>query len=84
MIFLTPGTEGAVVANLARHLSPGGLVVAGFQVMPARLSIEQYDAIAASAGLVLAERWSTWDCGVWNPGGDYAVSVHRLAAARPA
>ena len=29
MIFLTPGSEAAVVANLARHLEPGGADLAG-------------------------------------------------------
>src|SRR5580692_5447883 len=32
MIFVTPGSEGAVVANLARHLADGGLLVAGFSL----------------------------------------------------
>jgi len=76
MIFLTPGTEGDVVANLARHLRPGGLLVAGFQLMPGRLSIEDYDRFATNAGLKLAERWSTWDRDPWSAGGDYSVSVH--------
>jgi SAM-dependent methyltransferase len=77
MIFLAPGTEQAVVANLARHLRPGGVLVAGFQLKPDRLPIARYDELAASAGLVLAERWSTWDCAAWNAAGDYAVSVHQ-------
>jgi SAM-dependent methyltransferase len=76
MIFLTPGTESDVVANMARHLRPGGQLVAGFQLQPGRLSIEDYDGLATSAGLTLAERWSTWDRDPWTPGGDYAVSLH--------
>ena len=39
---------------------PGGLVVAGFQV-GRQLTLERYDALAASAGLELAERWATWE-----------------------
>lgn len=78
MIFVAPGTEKAVVANVARHLRPGGLLVAGFQLMPGRLDLDRYDAMAAAAGLELAERWSTWDRDPWAPGGDYAVSVHTL------
>ncbi len=77
MIFLTPGSEATVVANMAKHLDTGGYLVAGFQLMLGRLSLEQYDAMAAEAGLRLTERWATWDCGVRQPGGDYAVSVHR-------
>src|SRR5437762_12901640 len=34
MIFLAPGSEGAVLANLARQLAPGGRIVAGFQLQP--------------------------------------------------
>ena len=79
MIFLQPGTEGAVVANMARHLEPAGVLIAGFQIMPDRLSLQRYDEVAAEAGLALAERWSTWDCDACEPGGDYAVSVHRKA-----
>lgn len=78
MIFLTPGTEGAVLKNLAEHLAPGGRVIAGFQLQPGKLSIDQYDALAAEAGLELAERFATWDRDAWVPGGNYAVSVHQL------
>jgi hypothetical protein len=83
MIFLTPGTEDAVVANMARHLRLGGVLIAGFQIMPGQLTIQRYDEIATSEGLVLAERWSTWDRDVWDTGSDYAVSVHRKAQATP-
>jgi SAM-dependent methyltransferase len=79
MIFLTPGSESAVVANLARHLAPDGALVAGFSLRPGQLGVEEYDRLAASAGLSLVERWSTWDRDPWNPGDDYQVSVHRRA-----
>ena len=78
MLFVAPGTEGVVVANLARHLEPGGLLVAGFQLQPDRLSVGGYDELAAAAGLVLRERWSTWDRDPWTPESGYAVSVHAL------
>lgn len=81
MIFLAPGTEEAVVANLARHLRPGGVLIAGFQLLPGRLALDQYDDAAARSGLELFERWSTWDCEPWTPGGNYAVSVHRWPPA---
>lgn len=76
MIFLTPGTERDVVANMARHLQSGGVLIAGFQLQPGRLTLDEYDACAVDAGLTLAERWSTWDHEAWVGGGDYAVSVH--------
>ena len=79
MIFVVPGTEGAVLERLAGHLRPGGLVVAGFQLISGRLSLERYDELAGAAGLTLAERFATWDRDPWVAGGAYAVSVHRLA-----
>jgi SAM-dependent methyltransferase len=78
MIFLAPGSEATVVANLAHHLTPGGALVAGFQLHPGGLTLTHYDAYAAQAGLALAERWATWDRQPWSPESDYAVSVHRF------
>jgi SAM-dependent methyltransferase len=80
MILLTPGTERAVLANIARHVRPGGLLVAGFQVRPKDLTLAEYDSSASAAGLTLVERWSTWDREPWRPDSGYAVSVHRLSA----
>ena len=80
MIFVTPGTEGAVVANMARHVNPDGVLIAGFQLQPGRLSIAEYDAHGERAAVALAERWSTWDAEPWIAGCDYAVSVHRRSA----
>jgi SAM-dependent methyltransferase len=74
MIFVAPGTEDEVVQTMARHVEPGGLLVAGFQLHG--LSVERYDALAAAAGLEPVERFATWDRQPF-AGGDYAVSVHR-------
>ena len=76
MIFVETGTEAAVVANLARHLAPGGALVAGFQ-LNRHYRLADYDGHCAAAGLEAAERWATWDRRPWQEGGDYAVSVHR-------
>jgi SAM-dependent methyltransferase len=75
MIFVTPGSEQAVVANMARHLVEGGALVAGFQ-LTTPYSLDRYDADCAAAGLVLEHRAATWG-GAPFVGGDYAVSVHR-------
>ena len=77
MLFLDPGTEAAVIANLSRHLAPGGLLIAGFQLQPERLRLQQYDAYTASAGLTLVERWCSWHRDPWHAASDYVVSVHR-------
>lgn len=80
MIFLEPGTEAAVVANLAGLLGPAGVLVAGFQLDGGHLPLADYDAHCRAAGLELAERWATWDRQPWRDGGTYAVSVHRRGA----
>lgn len=76
MIFVAPGTEGAVLTALRAQLVDGGLLVAGFQVRRDRVSLVDYDRLATEAGFGLVARWSTWDRAPFG-GGDYAVSVHR-------
>ena len=78
-LFTPPGTETALVAGVARHVAPDGLLVAGFSV-DRGYTIERYDADCTAAGLVLVERFSTWDREIF-VGGDYAVSVHRSPVA---
>ncbi len=82
MIFLTPGTEAAVVQNLARQLTPTGLLVAGFQLTHPAFGIEDYDAATTAAGLTLVHRWATWDRAPWTRQNDYAVSVHGLKSSK--
>jgi SAM-dependent methyltransferase len=77
MIFLTPGTEGAVLKNLGRHLAPGGVLIAGFQLATGYLDLDRYDRLASEAGLRLHKRWSTWERDPWDDFSTYAVSVHR-------
>ncbi len=80
MIFLVPGSEGAVVANMSKHLNRDGRLIAGFQ-LDFGLSFDEYDAMAATAGLMLVERWATWDREPSRADDRYAVSVHRPAGA---
>ena len=82
MIFVTPGTEAAVLTRLAAHVSPGGYVIAGFQLQRGRLDLATYDTCAAAARLELVERWATWSLAPFvAEGADYAVSVHRRLAS---
>jgi len=82
MIFVTPGTEAAVLTRLASHVSPGGYVIAGFQLLHGRLDLATYDVCAAAAGLELVERWATWSLDPFvATSADYAVSVHRRLAS---
>jgi SAM-dependent methyltransferase len=77
LIFVPSGTEGQVIANAARHLSPGGRLVAGYSLRPGGLQPSGHDAEATAVGLVLEDRWSTWDRRPYAPSDAYAVSVHR-------
>ncbi len=77
LIFVPPGSEGRAIANAARWLVPGGHLVAGYSIHPGGFAPPEHDARAARAGLVLEDRWSTWDRRPFVPGDRYAVSVHR-------
>ena len=63
-----------LVAACARHLAPGGRLVAGFQLQEGWPTLADYDGWCADAGLVLAERYATWEREPYG-GGDYAVTV---------
>lgn len=78
MIFMAPGSEAAAVAAMARHLVPGGLLIAGFQRGRA-YDIAEHDVAAAAAGLRLRARYATWDQAPFDESCDYAVSVHQRA-----
>jgi SAM-dependent methyltransferase len=79
---LAVGTEAAVVSRLAAALRPGGLVVAGFGLdeahlpVPPGITLPEYDAYCAAAGLTFVDRFATWDADPYDDSG-YAVSVHR-------
>ena len=74
-LFTPAGTQPALVAGVARHVRPGGHLVAGFS-LDRGYSAPDYDADATAAGLVLVERFATWERAPFD-GGPYAVSVHR-------
>lgn len=96
MVFLEPGTLGAVVAHLAACLRPDGLLVAGFSLTMVRpigstlghagqvltLDLAVYDEACAEAGLELLRRSAGWNDEPYD-GGPYAVSVHQLRAPDP-
>ena len=92
LLFARPADHRLIVHTLASHLEPGGRMVAGFSLEPGGLGLDGYDELCRSCGLVLDERWSTWDRRTFVAGGGYHVSVHRrteretvhdlLAAAR--
>ena len=78
MVFLEPGTEPVVVARLAAHLVPRGLLVSGWRTD--RLAVEAYDGWAAAAGLEPVVRHAAWDGTPWHAGADWCVAVDRRPA----
>ncbi|MEZ5167954.1 MAG: class I SAM-dependent methyltransferase [Acidimicrobiales bacterium] len=75
MIFVAPGTEAAVLAAMARHVTPGGIVIAGFQLGGAACRSTSTTR-RRGCGLALVDRWATWERHPYG-GGEYAVSMHR-------
>jgi SAM-dependent methyltransferase len=79
-LFTAPDTNVSLVAACARHIAEGGALVSGFQLgsgLGREYPLSDYDADCAAAGLVLTERWATWDKGAFTDSSEYAVSVHR-------
>ncbi|MCE0766292.1 class I SAM-dependent methyltransferase [Pseudonocardia kujensis] len=68
--------RAGVVAGSARHLAPGGRLIAGFSLQVGWPGLDEYDAWCAAAGLVAEDRFATWDREPYT-GGGYAVSVSR-------
>lgn len=83
MVFCRPVDRPRIVANLARHVAPGGVLVAGNAVegVDDGFDPNELDRDAAAAGLVAEPRFSTWARDA-DDGGRYVVTVHRRARAR--
>ena len=77
MLFCQPDDRRLIVHNLAQHLLPGGLLVAGFSLEPNGYTLAEWDDHCAASGLELVERFGTWTRDSYVPDGDYHVSVHR-------
>jgi SAM-dependent methyltransferase len=74
--YVPAAQRAAAVAACARHVVPGGRLVAGFQLQAGWPRPEEYDAWCAAGGLEPEERFATWDRAPYE-GGDYVVAVHR-------
>lgn len=80
---LAPGTEAAVVRQLAAVLRAGALLITGMGLDAEHLplpeptvTLTEFDQWCTDAGLTLRQRFATWDGDPYRPGGGYAVSVH--------
>ena len=75
--YVATGHRRAAVEACARHVMPGGRLIAGFQLQEGWPTLTDYDSWCQGAGLVGAERYATWDRQPFTGAGSYAVSVHR-------
>lgn len=80
MVFLAPGTERQVVARLAAHVAPHGVLVLGFR-LDRHYGLADLDAHLAAVGLVVEQRFATWDLRPLRADADYAVTLARRPAA---
>ncbi|MFJ1969210.1 class I SAM-dependent DNA methyltransferase [Streptomyces sp. NPDC087903] len=85
---LAPGTEPAVVRQLAAVLRPGGLLITGMGLDAEHLplpeptvTLTEFDHWCEQAGLTLRQRFATWAGEPYCSGGGYAVSVHSRPTA---
>jgi SAM-dependent methyltransferase len=75
--FVAAPDRSAAVAALAAHVAPGGRLVSGCQLRAGWPSTDEYDAWCAAGGLVLEDRFATWDGQPLGADPDYSVAVHR-------
>jgi SAM-dependent methyltransferase len=80
-LFCPPDKRSALVKSCAAHVAEGGALVAGFE-LGRGYGLDDYDSVCRATGLVVAERWATWDRQPFQDhelqkGNEYAVSVHR-------
>jgi SAM-dependent methyltransferase len=75
--YVAAASRAAAIAGCARHLEPDGRLVAGFALRPGWPTLADYDGWCAAVGLVLADRFGTWDREALGGAPSYAVSVHR-------
>lgn len=83
ILFVDASDRPLVLANAARHIEPGGLLIAGFQLQRSdgrRVSVSEWDAWTVASGLSLIERFATWDDDRFLETSDYVVNVHRKLA----
>ncbi|QLQ35457.1 class I SAM-dependent methyltransferase [Micromonospora robiginosa] len=79
MTFVAPGTERGVLAHIAAHVRPDGVVVVGFGT-DRGYPLADLDADAVAAGLRPEHRFATWDLRPWHEEADFAVTVLRRPA----
>jgi len=66
-----------VLARLRSHVRTGGRIVVGF-ALDRSYSLEQFDADIADVGLVLEQRFATWDLVPFTEDAEFAVTFLRV------
>jgi SAM-dependent methyltransferase len=78
MDFVAEGHRAEAIRRLAAHLRPGGFVVVGCRVGRG-FTPDDLDAALPGTGLVLEQRFATWDLRRYDSHSDFCVSILRAA-----
>ena len=76
MDFIGEGYREEAVRRIAAHVRAGGFVVVGCRVERG-FTPEELDAALPGTGLVLQQRFATWDLQPFGPDSDFCVSILR-------
>ncbi len=76
LVFVAPGSEVQVLAQVAAHVRPDGVIVTGFAT-DRDYALDAFDRDWTAAGLVLEHRFATWDLRPWRDDATFAVTVFR-------
>jgi 2-polyprenyl-3-methyl-5-hydroxy-6-metoxy-1,4-benzoquinol methylase len=76
MLFVASGTEEAVLRRVAAHLVSDGFAVIGFAA-DRGYELPDFDRHSGAAGLVVEQRFATWDLRPWRSDSAFSVTVLR-------
>ena len=75
-LFCPATKRDALVRACARHVAPGGALVAGFS-LGRGYALHDFDDSWGAAGLSLEGRWSTWELDEFDDDSDYVLTLLR-------
>lgn len=78
MTFVAEGTEADVLRHLNDHVRPDGPIVIGFG-LDRGYALAEFDADIASAGLLVDQRFATWDLRPFTANSDFNVTILRAS-----
>jgi SAM-dependent methyltransferase len=77
-LFCPPLRRRELIVRCAEHVGFDGVLLTGFQ-LGRGYGLAELDEAVGSVGLVLEDRWSSWERATFDDDSDYAVSVLRSA-----